>query len=280
MRADVRAGMVLLSVLATAVRAGNTGTDPVNKFAWGENVGWANAASSNHEVAVHFDGASGWLSGYLWGEDVGWLRMGCLSGGPYSNTSSNNWGVNIAADGRFSGYAWGENVGWVNFGHALCNAALNPENGEFSGRAWGENVGWLTFKGGSPAYGVRTLAFDAQPQGTPNWWLDHFGVGEGYDAGDGVPAWRKYVMDVAPTDAGNALCITAVSNAAGTRAIAFWPTSSRRYYTLEGRSDLASGNWSGVSGQTRVAGSGGALNLSDTNAAERAFYRVSVSVTP
>jgi hypothetical protein len=25
------------------VRAGNTGTDPAHKYAWGENVGWVNA---------------------------------------------------------------------------------------------------------------------------------------------------------------------------------------------------------------------------------------------
>lgn len=281
MRVAVRAGMVLLSVLATAARAGDIGTDTANKYAWGENVGWANAAPSNNEVTVHFDGASGWLSGYLWGEGVGWLRMGSPAGGPYSNASSNNWGVNLAADGKLFGYAWGENVGWINFGHALCDAALNPTTGEFSGRAWGENVGWLNFKGASPAYGVRTLAFDAQPQGTPNWWLDHYGVGEGYDAGDGVPAWRKYVMDVAPTSAGNALRITAISNAAGVQAVSFWPASSRRYYTLEGRSDLVSGSWSGVSGQApRVSGTGGTQTLSDSGVAERAFYRVSVSVTP
>jgi hypothetical protein len=92
-------------------------------------------------------------------------------------------------------YAWGENVGWINFGHAQCDAAIDPANGEFSGHAWGENIGWLKFNGTSPDYGVRSMAFDTQAQGTPNWWLGAHGVTEGYDAGDGVPASDKYVMD-------------------------------------------------------------------------------------
>jgi len=205
--------------------------------------------------------------------------MGSAGGGPYANTTGSNWGVNLAANGKLTGYAWGENIGWINFGHAQCDAAISPASGEFSGHAWGENIGWLTFKGTAPGYGVRTLAFDTQPQGTPNWWLDHHGVTEAYDAGDGVPAWRKYVMDIDPTVAGNYLRITAVSNAPAAR-VAFAPASTRRYYTLQTRQDLAAGGWSNVVGQSSVAGIGGEQTLQDTNAAERAFYRIRVTVTP
>ena len=118
---------ILLALTAIA-RGGNTGTDPAQKHAWGENVGWANAGPTNYEVTVHFNVDSGWLSGYAWGENVGWIVMGSAGGGPYANTTSNNWGVNLAANGDLSGYAWGENVGWVNFGHAQCDAAINPAN--------------------------------------------------------------------------------------------------------------------------------------------------------
>ena len=74
----------------------------------------------------------------------------------------------------------------------------------FDAESWEEDVltlygtpefGWLKFKGTSPVYGVRSMAFDTQSQGTPNWWLDHHMVTEVYDAGGGVSAWRKYVMD-------------------------------------------------------------------------------------
>jgi hypothetical protein len=273
---------ILLALTATA-RGGNTGTDPTNKCAWAENVGWANTAPTNvaQTVVVHYNEATGgWLSGYAWGENIGWVAMGSASGGPYGNTTAANWGMNLAANGDLSGYAWGENVGWINFGHALCDAAINPTNGEFSGHAWGENIGWITFRGSSPAYGVRTLAFDTQPQGTPNWWLDHHQVAETHDAGDGVPAWRKYVMDTDPLVAGDYLHISAVTCTSATTTVSFAPTSTRRYYTLTRRSALTTGVWDNVEGQISVQGSGTGQALQDTPVSARAFYSVKVRVAP
>jgi hypothetical protein len=270
----------LLALTATA-RGGNTGTDPAQKCAWGENVGWANAGPTNYEVTVHFDGDGGWLSGYAWGENIGWITMGSASAGPYGNTTAANWGVNMATNGGLSGYAWGENVGWINFDHAQCDAAINPATGAFSGHAWGENIGWLKFYGTSPDYGVRTLAFDAQAQGTPNWWLDHHAVTEEYDVGDGVPAWRKYIMDTDPNVAGDYLRITAVSNTPSAKVVAFLPTSTRRYYTLTRRADLTDGGWSNVTGQVAMQyGTVGEKTMQDTNTAARMFYTVKVTVAP
>ncbi|MDI6774454.1 MAG: hypothetical protein QME60_03530 [Verrucomicrobiota bacterium] len=124
------------------------------------------------------------------------------------------------------------------------------------------------------------MGFYTQPQGTPNWWLDHHGVTEGYNAGDGVAAWRKYVMDVAPTVPDNYLRVTAISNAPTGTAVAFTPASTRRYYTLTRRDDLTAGGWSNVAGQVGVPGIGGDQTMRDTNSAARAFYRVKVTVTP
>ena len=269
----------LAGVLAAV--ADNIGTDSAYKYAWGENVGWANAGPSNDEVTVHFDENTGWLSGYAWAENVGWIVMGSAGGGPYANTTSNNWGVNLSANGDLSGYAWGENIGWINFGHAQCDAAIDPSNGEFSGHAWGENIGWLKFEGSSPDYGVRTVAFDTQSQGTPNWWLDHHGVTESYDAGDGVAAWRKYAMDTDPNVAGDYLRIMAVSNASAAVDVAFTPASTRRYYTLTRREDLTEGGWSNVAGQVDISyGTGGEKTMQHSTTAAQMFYRVKVEVTP
>ncbi len=162
MMACVTARFLTMTVLSASVAMGaDMGTDPAHKYAWGENVGWANAGPTNHEVMVHYyEGTGGWLSGHAWCENIGWIVMGSAEGGPYANTTSNNWGVNLAANGDLSGYAWGENVGWINFGHAQCDAAIDPANGEFSGHAWGENIGWLKFKGASPDYGVRLRLAD------------------------------------------------------------------------------------------------------------------------
>ena len=259
-------------------------TDPAHKYAWEENAGWINAAPTNIGQTVtvqYYEGTGGWLSGYAWGENIGWIKMGTDAGGPYVNTASNNWSVNLAANGDLSGCAWGENIGWINFGHALCDAAINTANGEFSGHAWGENIGWLKFKGTSPDYGVRSMAFYTQPQGTPNWWLDHHAVTESHDPGDGVPAWRKFVMDTDPNVAGDYLRITAATSSSAAITVAFTPASTRRYYTLTRCVDLVAGDWSNVVGQVAVQyGTAGEKTMQDTNAATRAFYSVSVTVTP
>lgn len=275
--------VILLSTFFTGCfgsLASSIGIATSNQYAYGENTGWINAGPTNHEVTIHYyEGTGGWLAGYAWGENVGWIVMGS-GGGPYANTSSTNWGVNLAANGDLSGYAWGENVGWINFGHAQCDAAINPVNGEFTGHAWGENIGWLKFKGTSPDFGLRTLAFDTQSQGTPNWWLDYHGVNENSDAGDGVAAWRKYVMDVDPNIAGNELRITSITNGPAARSVVFSPSSSRRFYTLARRENLATGTWNNVVGQTGQAGTGGSQSMLDTNMASQAFYSLNVTVTP
>ena len=277
----VRWATACLLAGALAAVADNTGTDPAHKYAWGENVGWANARPTNYEVTVHYyEGAGGWLSGHAWGENIGWIVMGSAGGGPYANTGRDSWGVNLAANGDLSGYAWGENVGWITFEQTHGLPAINPTNGQFSGHAWGENIGWLKFKGSSPDYGVRSMAFYTQAQGTPNWWLGYHEVTEGHDAGDGVPAWQKYVMDVDPTVATNYLRITALSNAPAAKVVAFTPASTRRYYTLTRRDDLTAGGWGNVIGQVGVTGIGGEQTLEDTNAAARGFYSVKVKVEP
>lgn len=261
--------------------AGDTGTDPAHTYAWGENVGWLNAHSGDHTVTIHYsEEAGGWLSGQLWAENIGWLAMGSSGGGPYPNTTAENWGVNLAVDGKLSGYAWGENVGWINFEQTHGQPAIDIANGEFAGHAWGENIGWVTFSGVSPNYGVRTLAFDTQPKGTPNWWLANYSVNEDYDAGDDVPAWRKYVMDTDPHVAGDFLRITSISTANGESDVAFTPASTRRIYTLTRRDDLTAGGWSNVVGQINVPGTGGEQTLTDNQTTPARFYSVEVQVLP
>lgn len=272
--------MTAAMLAGTLAATGDTTTDPVYKFAWSENVGWMNACPKNNEVTVHYyEETGGWLSGYIWCENIGWIVMGNSNGGPYGNTTRRTWGVNVDANGDLSGYAWGENVGWISFDHPLCDAAINPTNGVFSGHAWGENIGWLTFKGVSPDYGVRSMAFYTQPHGTPNWWLDTYAVSESYDAGDGVQAWQKYVMDVDPTIASNDLRITAISTTSTNRTITFTPASTRRSYTLSRRDDLTAGNWSNVAGQSGIRYTKGSIKtLQDTHTTTQMFYRVTVTV--
>jgi hypothetical protein len=133
-----------------------TGTiDPVNKWAWGTNVGWINFRPEHGGVTVY----PNHLEGYAWGENIGWIRLGTHTGGGtnhYDNTTNTNYGVNRDASGHLSGYAWSTNVGWINFSPTHGGVTIDPATGSFDGYAWGENVGWIHFKNADPAYNVVT----------------------------------------------------------------------------------------------------------------------------
>jgi hypothetical protein len=256
----------------------STGVDASKKYVWGGNIGWASAQSEHHNVIVTFDEASGgWLSGHIWAANIGWIVMGDAAGGPYENTSSSDWGVNLAADGSLSGFAWAANVGWINFEQS----AIDIASGSFSGYAWGENIGWLSFTDVGPGERMRSMAFDKQDQGTPNFWLAGYHVDEAYDAGDGVPAWQKYVMDVDPTVPGNYLRIESISNEDGAVEVSFAPASPRRYYSLLSRNVLTDPDWRDVPAAKVGDPDGQQVDVLVDNTAETInFYGVAVSLGP
>ena len=119
------------------------------KHTWSENAGWINFRSSHGEVTVHKTHLSGWA----WAENIGWIKLGADGGGPYANSSADDWGVNNDGQGRLSGYAWSENVGWINF-HPSGSQVVISSKGRFDGYAWAENIGWIHFKNDDPFYNV------------------------------------------------------------------------------------------------------------------------------
>ena len=267
-------GIILTCLIIQCAKA-STSIDATNKHSWSENIGWVNVAPTNGGVTLHFNGTIGHLTGLAWGENIGWIKLGTDSGGPYSNDCSTNWGVNLDTAGKLTGYAWGENVGWIKFNIASNLVTIDMTTGRFDGFAWGENIGWIHLKGSSPDYNVRTIAFDKQSQGTPNWWLQNYDVTEDYDAGDGVPAWKKYIMDTNPKVEGDYLCITAISNLPP--ATVTFLSSARRYYTLQRCDDLKAGDWTNVVTQI---GNPSLTSLQDTTATTQGAYRVEVKMTP
>lgn len=144
-----------LSARATA----QTNVDPVNKYAWGENIGWTNWHDANGGAQGAVVGST-FLSGFIWGENVGWINLGDgtpAGGVNYSNIIGADAGVNIDPDGTLHGLAWGENIGWVNFdggamaappGPARIECAMLPgqPRARLLGFAWGENVGWINLE--------------------------------------------------------------------------------------------------------------------------------------
>ena len=138
----------------TALGSGNI--DANNKFAWSENAGWFNFNPTNGGVTVVVERPQ-WLSGYAWAENIGWVKLGNAAGGPYANTATNTWGVNIIS-GKLTGYAWSETCGWMRFDPTNASVTLDWPTGTFDGYAWAENLGWIHFRNGSPAYSVQTTA--------------------------------------------------------------------------------------------------------------------------
>ncbi|MDQ1237929.1 MAG: large repetitive protein [Thermodesulfobacteriota bacterium] len=137
-----------LFTLGTAWGYGNISV--TYKYGWSENSGWVNFHPTYGGVTVH----STYLSGYAWAQNFGWIKLGSGSG-PYQNTNSANWGVNLdSSTGAFSGYAWSENTGWINFKPTHGGVTMNLSTGRFDGYAWGQNIGWIHFQNASPEYYV------------------------------------------------------------------------------------------------------------------------------
>ncbi|MFA6325040.1 MAG: hypothetical protein WCX46_02320 [Candidatus Paceibacterota bacterium] len=90
----------------------------INKYAWGENIGWVNFGLSNGNVQIS-DIA---LTGYAWNENYGWINLNVnnLAGGSVTND----------AEGNLGGNAWGEKLGWISFSGVTID-----EDGYFSGYA-------------------------------------------------------------------------------------------------------------------------------------------------
>jgi hypothetical protein len=128
-----------------------------NSYAWNENTGWIDFASSTGVATYVADNA---LWGYAYGENVGWISLNC------NNADSCDYSYKVAnnGEGKLSGYAWNENTGWIDFGTSTDIANRNwgvsiDSDGEFTGYAYGENVGWISFNhlnGGGVDYKVST----------------------------------------------------------------------------------------------------------------------------
>ncbi len=251
--------------------------DDHRKIAWSPNTGWISFSHGQGEVAVHFNGNNGWLSGYAWGENIGWLAMGSAGGGPYENLSVSDWGVNFDADGNMSGFAWGENIGWIHFNPVYGGVRLDRATGGFQGKAWSENTGWLLFGGENPLYGVRTTAFDTQALGTPNWWLTLHEVREDDTNAAGIPAWQAFIMDI-PPDATTPFRIMNIQQPSPEAVVSFGPVSPKRKYTLQRKTDLNEPEWFTIAELPAPQHHGPTASLPDASPPPRAFYRVTVSL--
>ena len=111
-------------------------SNSLNKYAWGENVGWIDFSG----VSVDNVG----LTGRAYGENIGWISLSCKHDPTdYYDTDDcavRNYGV-TNNNGTLSGYAWSENMGWINF----SGVTIDTSTGDFLGYAYGETTGWISF---------------------------------------------------------------------------------------------------------------------------------------
>ncbi len=174
---STRSIFLVAAAIAAPALAQTSNISPVDKWSWGENVGWMNwrdagSPQGSQGAVVH----DTFLSGYIWGENVGWINLGDGTPGlgqAYGNSDGADCGVNIEPDGALSGLAWGENIGWINFGTAPTLEQYNQHArfefaaGRFRGYAWGENVGWINLDDDEHFVGQTCIA-DWNGDGTVN----------------------------------------------------------------------------------------------------------------
>src|SRR5208282_3300888 len=125
MKPKLKLGLMAVVVMVALAWAGSarasTTIDPVNRYAYGANLGWMNWYADGVNGAVVTDYV---LSGFIYAANVGWINLG--SGSPvngirYQNLAANDFGVNNDGLGNLRGYAWSANVGWISLSTAFTS---------------------------------------------------------------------------------------------------------------------------------------------------------------
>jgi hypothetical protein len=105
--------LILAGFAGGAVASSTIST--TDRHAYAANAGWIDFRPTAGD-GVRVDET--FLSGYAYAANFGWIHLGDGSpenGHSYSNNSSSDYGVNLAADGKLTGYAYSANIGWISF---------------------------------------------------------------------------------------------------------------------------------------------------------------------
>ena len=256
-----------------------------NRYAYGANVGWIDWRGNDGTNGAVIGGFV--CSGYLYGANIGWIHLGNGSptnGVQYSNTATNDYGVNHDGAGNLAGYAYGANVGWLNF-ESQGAPKINLLTGNLNGYVYGANIGWISL---SNAFAfVQADSLDSGPDtdgdGIPDAWEYLYAGNLGTmnaatdNDGDGVKDIDEYRADTDPFVATEFLRITALGvNSGGSTSTVTWTSRPTRLYQVQNRGDLSAGSWTTNTPPGLASPDVGATttrNVPDTVATHR-FFRV------
>jgi len=230
-----------------------TTINPVNRFAYGANIGWVDWRGDVANGAVIGEFV---CSGYIYAANVGWIHLGDGSpanGVRYANNFATDVGVNHDGAGNLRGFAYGANIGWLNFTNRDATGATyeGPKvdllTGRLSGYVYGANVGWISLS--NAVAHVQTDSIPAGPDsdgdGIPdNWELQYAGNlttlnGGGDFDNDGVPNSQEYLADTDPTNPNSNLrIVNFVANSGGTANAITFTSRPTRLYEVQERTTL------------------------------------------
>ena len=133
--------ITLTALCLRQAAAAQSTISPTDKSAYAANSGWIDFRTSAANGVVATETC---LAGKAYAANFGWIDLGDgspVNGHTYSNASTTDFGVNLAASGALTGYAYAANVGWINFEQTYGQPRLNFLTG--SARAFRRGRGWI-----------------------------------------------------------------------------------------------------------------------------------------
>lgn len=226
--------------------AGQSTISPVERHAHAANAGWIDWRPSPADGVVCSETH---LSGHAWSGNFGWILFGNgqpANGHRWSNTTADDFGVNLEPAGQLTGYAWAPNIGWIVFESTYGNPKLDYLTGRLSGHVWASNIGWIQLETPTSALGTLSISRpDSDGDGIPDAYESlHFNslktAGPGTDAdGDGVSDLEESIADTDPNDPADRLRIVDHSYPDGfTKALLTFTSRPSRLYRIETTTDL------------------------------------------